>query len=328
MALVFTKQPPADTYAGNHHYFQFTSDEAFTAESCDLVIEYVAGGSIVTLNIFPDVNGVFTFDTFGVISTILGNGTDDSLDYSVALTLASALFADIRFTFSVRFSDSATIDTDSVDINFVRGFAETGEPLLLQGNADPETGKLLKESLQIWEGYPFDFSYLDASEDVQRSVLSDGQTLAGDLEGFELVQPSQPGLYLKWFNGKGGYSYQLFKCVFTNRIRSASTAQYRPDFATGNEMIDLNRQNSYQSRANAFVSIRQQRFIDSLFISDEVYYFNADKDTLVTDSEDHFIRVIGANANFQQVIKNDHIELIVTIETPSPISIARVINAQ
>lgn len=314
MALLFNSQPPAATWAFNHQYFRFQSDLAFTPANCEVTVEDDdSGETLVELVLFPDPDGYFLFDTLGIIKTVFSNRVSDNWDYTPgAANDDDRLSRVINIDLSVNFSDDPATDGVTKTVTYVKGFEEADPNLSLSlavsGTFLQRKEVLTPPTTYYWNGYPLDVAYINDADDyhIYRRNVSSGTeddidaTVVSDLNLVEA--PEKKGIYLKWFNNRGGYSYWLFDCVYQTEVDSNSVGSYqKPVINTGigllqqlpvlNESWDLGRTFDYSLTVNAFFNLEDRPVLSSLLYSDEVYFWNNVKGANAQDSADFFRRI-------------------------------------
>lgn len=311
MAFAFNRQPPESTWALNHHYFVFNSLESFTPDRCIVTVKNALAETIVTLILYPGLDGKFTLDTLAILKSLFSNRDDDQNEYDIINTpiTDTTLRQVITFDFEILFLDSVTTDEDTKTIQFIRGFgnADPNQSLLIQSNSasiEDSRKELANWPLYRFEGYPFEFSYIEQTTNLIRRVgIASPGVISPELYGVKLMKYPSKGIYLKWFNSRGGYNYWLFDCAFQQTIDTDSLGSLRqPNNNVGrqilNEQHDLGREFGYKLNVNSAFELSQKEFINSLLYSDEVYFYNWFKsDTSIQDSTDFFRRIsLGKNA--------------------------------
>ena len=239
MAIVFLKQLDNTkvNLAYNNNLVKFYSSSSFTPVNATITI----GSNIVTL--FPDPNGVFTYNFKDLITTILNvdNFKDDlnpDLDTSYVYDWTNKISLTDDIVIEVLLSNDST-ETNTTNITWLSAFVQLrdwkrtypandlliGQARLLQKENRTD---LHEYHLNYWNGYPFDISVFNSDNIdidiynftngigltladtfyINRLVFSDGRT---DVS-LEDLMPLQDGFNnLIFFHSLGEYNLLLNK---------------------------------------------------------------------------------------------------------------------
>ena len=163
--------------------------------------------------------GVTQFDVSAVVRMWFDARLADS---DADFVRPAAGFADGRLFTRYTVKSIGGVGT-SYDFLALNAVAQIGE----QPVAEP--GDYLSEMRTLWlyEGYPLDYSMLDASKGVVRTPVDASHLPAAGTVPFEVVQacvPAQP-FYVRWVNRMGGVDYFMFCRRQTRKysVKSAST---------------------------------------------------------------------------------------------------------
>ncbi len=83
----------------------------------------------------------------------------------------------------------------------------------------------------------------------------------------------QDGFYLKWHNGKWGYSYYLFNKVGRERLNPKSIGSVREYLSWSENEIEISKKGQRQIQLFAMVDYQDREMMKSLVMSNEVYLY-------------------------------------------------------
>jgi hypothetical protein len=330
---VSASYPQSPTFGLNHRYIRFSSTSGFKPEKATIKVTDKTVGSvdIVTVTIYPDISGQFIFDTYAVLKSLFSNRSEDAPFYEPLESAPAdvSLYKELRFDLEIFFSDSETTETDFQNVVFIKGTQQPDKsPSLLTGSANAGTGAaaLFDLPVKFWNGYPFEIAYLSDTDEIKRYVVSSGEIGdigdTGNFPDLKRVNLSKPGIYLKWFNGKGGFSYWLFDCVFQQNTSSKNTGVYNKPYIASfrpvsNETYTLDMAQKHELTLHDTFSIKQKRFINSLLASNEVYLYYASIDTLnaYETFNTNFLRVRISDSEVEYNTKTGQLEVLIALET-------------
>lgn len=363
MAITITKSPSTLYPAFNDSYIEFTSNIANDYKAL-IEIEGLTGKQFI---IYPDLNGLYTFNLKSAVRALINDNTfkdnDDSYPVNWNKTYPYG-YLDIDVTIT-DYGD--TVGTPSVhNYTFIRGVKQIGEEIHVKPY------QLLHPSingvdynLTYFEGYPFSF-------EIQRPISTDNLTITNlnssdttsllamastnthriyidkattnwttsdflpltdtlnrlELKFNNVVQTninlkkveSQCGVYIKWFNSDGGYSYFLFEEYWKESIQGKdigfkSSNSFNNVGSLESPTTSLGRSGIKTLTLKAKLDKNESKHLESLFTSPSVQIYSKTEPYLAGE----FIDVI-LNTDYSLSNKKSINEVIVTLELPQLIT--------
>lgn len=283
MAITFTKARSITEYLNgfNNNIVQFSSDDVLDSTQCNINI----GGKDFVIT--PNTSNVFRFNFLEVVEALISGRFVDGLTYGLPNEYEDTdLYWSYLVTYTITFTDDSTEQT-SETFRFLRSVAQIGDTQTAFAD-----GLLLHQSeITVFNGYPFDLSYLNdagsfdlvnktngkvinftSGGDATRVIFGSGliglsefaqrvdddsgtievggchdiaivdflnigfndvcfvQTGFADNEITIELKDICEGVYLKWFNREGSWSYWLFEKIYKQRIKTKIIDRYTVDF--------------------------------------------------------------------------------------------------
>ena len=180
-----------------------------------------------------------------------------------------------------------------------------------------------KVGLPIWEGYPHTTSVL-RDTGIER-ILDYHPTIkpVADLTHSIGFIKGCKGIYLKWLNTQGGYSYWLFSDVFTESKRHKSLGEVQNHWTQRgsgkSNSIFLGKNSNYEMRVFSKIPFSCMREVASILDSPEVYLYTDDSQSCTSYLENYegFVRVQIKDGTTQiRNSKYTHTDLRLRLEFP------------
>ena len=142
---------------------------------------------------------------------------------------------------------------------------------LKQNNDD-----LALSRLPIFKEFPIEIS-LFSNDKVTRRLISDGTNFIKPDVGYDLMNNPCEGIYLKWHNSKGGYSYYLFDPFHKESLSSKSIGDVREVYSWVNNTLMIGQETTRTLKLGAKVDEVYFEMMESLSHSNEVYLYTQNK---------------------------------------------------
>lgn len=199
-------------------------------------------------------------------------------------------FRRVNLVFSSYDYDGMLVDSKSITKKFLRGGKKQ-----YTSNVSVKSGYLIPtDKIPFWASFPIDAYYLNQDSNLEKSnVIPDDAKERMDVKGCN-------GLYFKFKNSLGGYSYWMFENFnLESQTRNLGYIENRNDFTDlGNEYLGT-------ISAISKVPRRYYPLISDLIVSPEIYiYINADMGSGIILQHDlggsRWERVISNNNKIQE----------------------------
>lgn len=230
-----------------------------------------AGSSSVVYKLYPDLNGKVLVNLASMVRVMLPlpvantdyvNNTTENTVHELSITIKE-------------YKTDNSITEQSFVKKFVRG-GKIGNLI----NQVAQVGVTLTNStkLPVWRNRPV--ALYDMTKDlivgkhpivVNTNFYDDGYNIDIEVQTTRYVD----GVYLKFLNSLGGYSYWNFERNST-KIKSDSIGYYVTPSITGEVVNDMGQEVSEESTAESVVKAEYIGIIQDLITSSEVYKFDDD----------------------------------------------------
>jgi len=201
------------------------------------------------------------------------------------------------------------------NIKVINSALQINENLTMDNYLNSRLG--VNTKMPIWEGYPHSTSVLTAAG-INRVLDYDGVGVPDMTYVSEFVIGCA-GVYLKWLNKQGGYSYWLFTQVFTQTKKTKTLGNITNHWTNRtNAMTNVNnlgKKSNYELKINTNALYEQLKELSSIEDAPEVYLYTDKIDLDVEYSG--WLKVNVKNGSFKTLSKNTSANLKLTIELPS-----------
>ena len=336
MAITFSKAISITELlnAFNNNVVEFSSDDPLDSVKC------VVNINSIDFEITPNTSNVFRFNFKEAVSTFV---KQDKFKDSILPTgdnmNDTSLINSWLVTYTITFTDDSTENTTRAYV-FIRSVEQianlTNKLLSSQYLFNPLT-------LTVFKGYPFEvvrfsngnvnlanssntLALTSPDDNTERIWLSRGDSIIqgsiGDMikEGFndlsfdgsgqidftiKMKDISCGGVYLKWINKKGAYSYWLFNSIYKDKISVRTIDVFNTDFDSIDETytteLPTKRQPTFTKDlvANSLTLLEMEQMEDILD-SPRIEMYNGDYDDAVTTASWQTVSIRSAS----QIIKN------------------------
>ncbi len=281
----------------NNNYHRFVKENASYAIITVNGVEYI---------LYPDKYGKFLFNTREVSYFLFDY--KDVFNYEKNLidkNQSKVVFFKIDIYHETDISNTVTkIDTKNFKTTFFNGVFQRWEcPSVADGVVN-----LSDIKMPYFEGYPFEYSEVKGA-DVERVLVDDGSGLGVD-ENVRIIRRNccNDGYYLKWHNGKWGYSYYLFDRIGQEKLSAKSVGELREQFSWTDNGLELGKEAQREIQLFKQVDYADRELMKSLMTSNEVYLYTGRNGQKATANDWLEVRVKGGvketnkNGTFKQVV--------------------------
>lgn len=311
----------------NYHYMLMDVILGEKCDPCDEEVIAIVNGNPFHLHKNP-INGDPAFAEVLQVNDIVTDGYWDQTMYvqsAIYLGGSASLEASWDFVDTIEgvgftaFVPEPSLpieeDLQIIGTRLINAALQINEDYLMSDFQNNRLGEKL--TMPIWEGYPHSTSVL----------LPNGINRILDYSGIgdpDLTYASEflrgcSGVYLKWLNPKGGYSYWLFDHVYTEEIKSKSLGQIVNHY--DDRRTAMAREHSLGKEGQGAVTIATNatydymREVSTITVSPEVYLYTEDR--LYATKTSGWLKV-GLKSGTKDVItsKNNSQGLKLTIELP------------
>lgn len=125
------------------------------------------------------------------------------------------------------------------------------------------------------------------------------------------------GIYLKWLNQQGAYSYHLFDKTSINKFTAKSTGTIIDNSDEYKGLLDIGKKLKKQKEIYTKLHVNHMPLIESLLSSIEVYIYTAERYS--KQNKWTRIRIVAADIQYKQKY-NGIVPVTVTCELPEPLT--------
>ncbi len=251
--------------------------------------------------LYCDAEGHFMFNTREFSNFLFaykdtynyeGNKVDDNQSKTKYFTVRAYDYNDVL------------MDTKSFKATFFNGVFQRWEcPSVADGVVN-----LSDIKMPYFEGYPFEYSEVKGVN-VERVLVDDGSGLGTD-DNVRIIRRNccNDGYYLKWHNGKWGYSYYLFDRIGQEKLSAKSVGELREQFSWTDNGLELGKEAQREIQLFKQVDYADRELMKSLMTSNEVYLYTGRNGQRATANDWLEVRVKGGvketnkNGTFKQVV--------------------------
>lgn len=245
--------------AFNYNYFEFTHTSPF--DYCDVLI-----GNF-RYRLYP-INGVYLFNLYEHTKQLFE--FKDNVDYS-DLSSPIDINQSTTMNFVVGIDTGVSIDyADQYFFNVFNGVFERWEDLLM-----PSGHVLISETIPVWDGYPLDYS-LQVTNDISRVIVNDGLNYYAT-PFTNMIPADCGGYYLKFHNGRFGYSYYLFSHNAKETFKTKSIGKLREQFSWTDNYLDIGKKGQRKIDLFQYIPYEHREIIKALASSNEVYLYTGEQ---------------------------------------------------
>lgn len=230
-----------------------------------------AGASSVTYKLYPDLQGKVLVNVASMVRVILPLPVANT-DYTNNTTENTV------HELSITIKEYKT-DNTSTEQSFVKKFVRGGKIGNLI-NQVAQVGVTLTNSkkLPVWKGKPVALYNMTKDLTVGKHPIVVNTNFYDDNYNIDVeIQTTRyvDGVYLKFLNSLGGYSYWLFERSST-KIKSDNIGYYVTPTISGEVVNDMGQEVQEESTAESVVKAEYIGIIKDLITSSEVYQFTGD----------------------------------------------------
>ncbi len=280
----------------NNNYFEFLETESDYA-----IITRKDNGREYIL--YP-ASGKYIFNTIEISKFLFENKDTFNYDKNIIDVNNSKT---LDFHIDCWFIDQTEMQ-DDFSVTFFNGVFQRWEcPFVGDGIVNLSDGKM-----PYFEGYPFEYSEVIGNE-VKRVLVDDGSGLGTD-ENVRIIRPHCcEGFYLKWHNGKWGYSYYLFDRIAQERLAPKSLGNLREQFSWTDNFLELGKEGQREIKLFKLVDYADRELMKSLVTSNEVYLYTGRKGQKATANDWLEVQIKGG---VQESNKGNTFKQVITVLLP------------
>ncbi len=240
------------------------------------------------------------------------------------------------------FKDSYTYESDVIDDNQskvvkfdIQGYDENGNKLdrvvllvtffngVVQRWEYPEVCdgvvNLSDDKMPYFEGYPFEYSKVEG-EKVKRVLVDNGSGLGTD-DNVRIIRTNCcDGYYLKWHNGKWGYSYYLFDRIGKEKLGTKSVGALKELLSWADNYLEIGKDGQREITLFKQVEYEDRELMKSLVTSPEVYLYTGQRGEKASVDDWLEVRIKGG---VEETNKDNTFRQIVTVILPQEQTIKR-----
>ena len=246
-------QTHSNVWAYNDNYYTFSAIESDSGDYAIITYEDLE------YTLYPDVNGLFTFNTYEFSRELFNY--KDTFTYQTS-SIDHNQFRFIEFNIEVYLLDETT-ETQALNVVFYNGVVQRWNTPNVLEYTNPITKPI------YFEGYPFDYSVV--TEDY---VF---RTLPTDLNVLNVVESECEGVYLKYHNGKSGYEYYLFNKYAKGTYKTSSYGSIKEKYSWTQNTLEIGKKGQRKTLAYAVVDYEYREMMYNLADSNEVYLYTGNK---------------------------------------------------
>ncbi len=247
------------------------------------------------LEVSPSPDNKIYFNVIELVKVLLGY-FEDQYNYQGNLQ-DTTLIKKLNFQFKIHLINGSVEELKVSNYWFVKSVRQIGSPYG-SGMLDFH-GKILAPTQDVvfFKGYPFEFAKF--SNGVYRYKVSSGNTSIANWSINNKNTRDECGMYVKFLNPQGAYSYWLFEKEFERQITTKSYGITRVNHESNTRDFDLGKSGVIELTLHTKANKEHSKLIEAIAISPEVYLYQAEKGS----GENKWIRIFDKSIKLKSVLE-------------------------
>ncbi len=261
--------------------------------------------------LYPDPYGIFRFAACNFVACLISDFNDEYSysEHSDPVAGGGRLWH--AFDFEVRMYKDADV-IDDLNLSYYRFLKSTDQ---YNSKIEDFIGKILApiQDLKCYVGYPFEYSTLDQHL-IRRYLV---QTGASNTQ----IRPCRAidacGVYVKWLNQQGAYSYHLFKPQSEMRLSTKSGGVVMDNRSAYRHVQEIGKRGVFTQKIHTRVHVNERDLLISIMLSPEIYLYRGERFSGSNTWER--VRVISKEFKFKDK-SNNFVSFEATCELSEPLT--------